>query len=788
MPPKIGSAGRAHARLPNQAGIAASDQSASSPQQEHSGVSQSSGQSSRVPHKKGEASRRKLYEQQTKAEKKLAQDWYLRFALDYSESLVQVATNMGEFYKKAQSSWDAHSKERKRIAGQPQNDERREKVIRNILDSAIDEGSKALSFFDKSMFEGENIINFVSAALKRFDSLSNKNKLYSHHPELKEIVDQLRGGVGGCGQLKATISVLFINAGSYRVRHYDYLSREREYMALITAMNSFPTSSKIQDRVGKLIAEFDKMSEKYMDLVTEGNKNIELCDSLLAIPYLTPENKAQIKQCQEKTRFLNSSILLSKMPIEQSKIQLLASLAVNENRERQGGEALKQWYQSMFRLLEGEYDSLSLRMIKLSNEENEEQNHPGTLSQDELEIRRQAATEGLDKFRRVINAIKRHAAEYADLKGIAKDEKLLQTMNAMAETVVEFVRSREYADSMWDGRIQNSKAKARDEEARKKEWIPQGAPMQQNFHRTVEGVVVGYINRNGELKEQNKSGKVISTYFKDQDSENWVKDYGDEVEPAPSLQSAGPSATGESEIGRKKADALLKKADRIVEASKRSVEKSLADIDVISDYDDKLHILHRAFSVKAKAIAGVRNLVAELEKMQAEKPRGEDLTASMKEQVKRLQEDKNKLYVLLQQTQQDARIHSLKGRDPTEVNFKSLQEKGQVASIVKEFERRQNRGHKADWLDRYAITFTPGPQGEQYEPWIVHAHYDSNAFGVAPERVHMKRNAEKDWGVERPAYHSLPLSENTFELIKQEAQKQEASSARKGKGKARARR
>jgi len=47
--------------------------------------------------------------------------------------------------------------------------------------------------------------------------------------------------------------------------------------------------------------------------------------------------------------------------------------------------------------------------------------------------------------------------------------------------------------------------------------------------------------------------------------------------------------------------------------------------------------------------------------------------------------------------------------------------------------------------------------------------------------VHMKRNAEKDWGVEQQAYHSLPLNQATFNLVKQGVQKQEAApSVKKG--------
>ena len=110
-----------------------------------------------------------------------------------------------------------------------------------------------------------------------------------------------------------------------------------------------------------------------------------------------------------------------------------------------------------------------------------------------------------------------------------------------------------------------------------------------------------------------------------------------------------------------------------------------------------------------------------------------------------------------------------------------LFKKNQVASIVKDFPRRQNRaeGQENDWLERYTIFLKPaqGPQGEQlatYEPWIVHAHFDSDATNAEPGRIHMKRNAEKDWGIDRNPYHSLPLRTKTLDLVKQEAQKQEA--------------
>jgi len=706
----------------------------------------------------------------------LAEEWLARL-VPYGDPLAQMCMDMTACENKAESMLKLYRSARAKLAGEPQNAEKLERFALNYLDKTIEAWGNVLYAFDNSMTEGENTISLVTAALKRFDSLPNKNRLCDLDSDLQETVNTIRDSLFNRGVSKASALVSFINWSAERMNQYDSPLIGEECHALIREMNSRQPSSEIQGRVDKLIAEIDKISEKLVALIARGNENIEAYNGLLAHPNLTSDNKVNLNQAQEQARFLKSQNLLIRTFTEGEKIRLLASFSKHANRKWQEDEALEQWHQSLFCLLDLELAAVNVLMVKLNNDEKEEQSDPGKLPQDELEIRRQASAEGGHKYGRIIKAIKRHAAEYANLTGIARDERLLSAMTALAETAAEFVRGREYADSMWSGRIRNK-------EARKTEWmsfLPQRAPGQQDFHRTVGGVVVGQINPNGDLEEQDKSGKVISTYFKDEDSGNWVKDYGNEAEPVPSLQSAGTSAAGESGARNAKADALLKKAHNIVEASRRSVEKNLAAD--ASDYDDKLHFLHRAFSVKAKAIAGVKNLMVELEQMQAKAPGGEDLAASLKMQVEQLQQEKNDLYVLLRQTQQDGHIHSLKSRDPTEAGFHALWKQGQVASVVKEFERRPNRSHGGDWLDRHVIGFTSGPQGEQYEPWIVHAHYDSNASSSAPVRVHMKRNAEKDWGVEQPAYHSLPLSEDIFKLIKQEEQKQQTPSARKSKGK-----
>lgn len=325
------------------------------------------------------------------------------------------------------------------------------------------------------------------------------------------------------------------------------------------------------------------------------------------------------------------------------------------------------------------------------------------------------------------------------------------------------------------------------------------------MHRTKNGIVVGRVNREGELDALDEKEKILSTYFKDQDSGDWVGDYGDEFDLAAPEQLAEPAATGGETAAREKAENLMQKVRNIVEASGKFSRKILADAEAPCDYDDKIGFLQRAFSNKVRAIINVNAAFIELKKqVQAGAPFREDLSVFLRDYyLKLLQETKNDLgeqfqqtvqkarelsgedladtikdYCLeslrkekrnldeqLQQTQWDMNIHFRKKRDPTESGFRFLQEQGQIASIVKELNRRQSINNTSDWLDRYVISFAKGPQGEEYEPWVVHAHYNTNAPDASPGRVHMKRHAEKDWGTELQPYHSRPLSEDTFKLL-----------------------
>ena len=379
--------------------------------------------------------------------------------------------------------------------------------------------------------------------------------------------------------------------------------------------------------------------------------------------------------------------------------------------------------------------------------------------------------------------------EYEKLEGIVRDERVIPSLKAIAEAITDTIRTHGCIVQCWTSRLQELEDK--------ESFLPPNLRAQQrqspaqlllseDMHETSDGIVVGQINQDGKLERLGKKNEVTGTYFKD-DSGRWIKDYGNE----PALEQLAPAAVTGQTAARDKAVKWMEKAGRIADAALRSSMEGRTAIEAIDasgdDYttrlDKKIETLNRASSRHSVAINQLVDILGDLAVLPAQ---DHDPKAAVQEHLMRLKEDRRGVESLLQQVKNEQHIHARKMRDPTEANFRFLWNEGQVESIKKDFARRQNRaeGKEKDWLERYTVFIKPGPQGEQYEPWIVHAHFDSSASDAEPICVHMKRDAEKDWGVDQKPYHSLPLNQKTFDLVKENVQKQQAA-PKKGAGRRR---
>ena len=783
MPRTTRASGSSHAHLQNQFGIAQRDEP-KTPPPEQSDAPKPSGQSSvvRQEKKKDSAHSRRLQKQLKEAKEALekadaeeARKWTKQFKeCSPRISLLGISLRIG-MNKKDEYSEGIKGTQQK-ILECPQEKEMWENLLIKQYDRMITHLGKVISGFDESkMFNGEDlldgvhILECINSDLESFDSLPDKDRLCAIDPGLKDLVDKIQAGLAKCRKEKAFASSSVVQFMMVR----DFLKRARivnNFNVLEVKMAERDYSDSMRSDVEKTIAEFDEGDKSFMKIIEKANEEIEVCDKLLADPHLHETLKNDVKKYRNLNSVTVSAISISVANNAEKKIHLLISLLMHDNSKQQGYEDLKEWHESIKSLMV-ECQSVVAVNTKLANEEADEYMDPDRLSQDELSVRLQAATEGPYQFEKILRTCERRAAEYDNLKQVVKDERLTPLLNEMAAKVADCMRNREYTAQMWSDKIRELERKR----SAQASFLPSSSsqPVQGKiFHRTTEGVVVGSINQEGRLKGLDETGKPISTYFKDEDSGDWVRNYSDESEPAAPAQSTEPAAPQEKTTGRDKAERLVQKARNIEDASKKFAQKTHALVAASGDYDDKTKFLSKAISNKVEALIWMSVALVDLKAAQAEDPSGEDLSVILEEAKTRLLEDKRALRKQLNQTEKDGKLHFPKVGPPNGRDFKALQEKSQVASIVKEFDRRQNRKDSSDWLDRYVISFVEGPQNEQYDPWVVHAHYNAPGADVPPARVHMKYHAQKDWGKEMsPApYHSPPLSEEIFNLVKQGVQ------------------
>ena len=784
MPRITGASGSSHAYSQNQLNIAQPDEPITRPLPEQSDAPKPPGQSSigRQGKKKDNALSRQLQKQLKEAKEakealeKADAEEARKLTKQFKKCLPQISFLEKNFrigMNKKDEYLEGINGTKQKILECPQEKEMLENLLIRQYDRISKHIDKVISGFDESktfdgkdLLGGVNILERINSDLERFDSLSNKDRLCAADSGLKDLVDKIQARLAKCRKEKAFTSHLVIHFMMVR----DFLKNTRavnHFNVLDAKMAEGDYSDSVRSGVVETIAEFDELDKSSMKIIGRGNEEIEACDKLLADPHFNEKLKNDVKTYRNFNWVTISAISIDIASNAERKIRLLISLLMHDNSKQQGYEDLKEWHESIKSLVV-EYQSVVAVSIKLTNEETDEYLAPGRLSQDELSVRLQAATEGPYQFEKILRTCERRAAEYDNLKQVVKDERLTPRLKEMAAKVADCMRNREYAAQMWSDKIRELELKRSIQAS----FLPSSSsqPVQEKiFHRTTEGIVVGSINQKGRLDGLNGTGKIISTYFKDEDSGDWVRDYG-ESEPAAPAQSTGPAAPQEKTTSRDKAERLVQKARNIEEASKRFAQKTHTLVAASGDYDDKTNFLSKAISNKVEALIWMSVALVDLKAAQAEDPSGEDLSVILEEAKTRLLEDKRALRKQLNQTEQDGKLHYLKVGPPNGKDFKELQKIGQIASIVPEFIRQKNKNGSPDWLDRYVISFVAGPQNEQYALWVVHAHYNAAGADVPPARVHMKYHAQKDWGKDLNPYHSPPLSEEIFNLVKQGVQ------------------
>ena len=772
MPRKIKSGGSSHARSSQTAATQNDAPTARTPPQQ--GLPASSMQPSTFLAGQGK-SRLAALRLHKQLNAKQAQEWNRKLSEYYDPIQILADETSKALMQKGIDDCKRFKETKKEIDKNPENKKLLEKIAIAQIDRAIAQFDRAQSYLCEYTINGINVFERLRSAIENLESLKNKDTLFASYPDLKENVDEIKMNLASSCETNRLTAAYNLTSAMHERSSYVRKQLVGEYRELAKQTTEGNYSGNIPSSIEKLIAEFDKLSAEIMTGREKEEEIVKAYNRLLADPYLTLSEKdlRRVKEYPQKTQYNSGISSLKNTQSIAIKIHLLTFLTLEDNKERQGNDKLQKWEQSVQRLLAEEYSAALAILDELEKEEKDATLNTSKLSQEELSIKLEAATMLPGQFERIAGNCEKRATEYENLTGIVKDERLASSLKKMATDLDGCISHRERALQMWTDRVQEEKEKNCTAASSSSQPAPAQAPTAQSrpaqkksLHRTKEGVVVGRINQKGRLDGLGDTGQVIATYFRDEDSDNWVRDYDDEPDPALSAPSLVPTAGTNEIAAHEKIENLIRKTWNIVDASTRFSQKAHAEVEASRDYDDKINLLHRAFSNKAWAIARVKDAQVEL---QAGNTLEKDCSSPFANDLKALKEDKVKLDKHLQQTQRNMHIHSRKRRDPTEANFRFLWNEGQVASITREWERRQNRDNAADFLERYVVSLKPGPQGEQYEPWIVHAHYDTSRSDATPKRVHMKRNAEKDWGVERQAYHSHPLSEKTFELIQQEA-------------------
>lgn len=555
-------------------------------------------------------------------------------------------------------------------------------------------------------------------------------------------------------------------------REYDNAAKEAKGLALAQATLVRDSEEILLDR-------------KRLQIIRATDKNLDK-------KALTAEFKQSLHQAWSE----HSHICFDGVAnIAAENLRMLLPLIEYQN-DGLADKKLNDWHERTCAWLFKDFSSALHEFQQLIMKERKE-NDPGKKSGEDLSQSSQMlklARQSQDKLETILGLCKTSLEEYENLQGINKDKRVTASLKTLVDAISDTLPSRERCIQFWADKVEELEEKKsflpqrlRAQSSRPKKSQPSSSQLQpssssqsKDMHETPSGIVFGQIIQEATLEQSGKWG-VASTYFKD-DTGNWIKDYGDTSE----LSQAESSTSTSQTAGRNKADEWVEKAGKIVDASIRFSENIDNEVKAIEasaiDYAEKLKkkidSLERAIAYQAQSITNrLTKPLAELMGMQ--KTADESVKKqidSVKQNIASLKKKKKELEDERDRLRDEQNIHNHKRRAPNGPSLTTLFKENQVASVVKNFPRRQNRAEdrENDWLERYTISFKSAPQGETYEDWVVHAHYDSDAPEAKPETVHMKYEKQKDFGRDEHPYHSLPLQTKTFEKIVEEAKKQEA--------------
>lgn len=604
------------------------------------------------------------------------------------------------------------------------------KMADDMLDSAIKNYEDAGAAWDVRNADGKSLLDCASADLRKIDSAPNKNSLYTIDLHLKADVEQVRGGVHAIRRDQMAAATL-ANEGMARrgARAFERLGES--HMALIRAFRNGGQAGARAALEG-LVDQLGAVAETMAQCRARSEALAADCDEMLADPQLRdPAVIKDLHTFRQSCLYNSSANSLHITDNTELRMRILMVLAQHDNTGQPGRPELNEWLHDMTDAALAYHGAVAVN-LEVMTQDRQDIDSAIRRPPDELAARLQAATDGADQFSAVQRAYSKHAKAYASLQGIVGNARLAELAAVMPDQLAECMRTRAYSAQLSAEQLDAIEAGKVDTAAYAR---ASGAGRLQH---TREGTVVGSINPAGGLDRVDQGGNVIASYFKDHDSGTWVRDYGDEA-PVP----AGAS--------------LVDKAHSLAARSSGVDRTAEAGLAANADYDDRVTLLLHAFSRKARDVAAMAGLLAELAPESAQATQVKGLLAG-------LREDKARLDHQLEAAKQAQNFHSHKTRDPNEASLVHLLKEGQ-ASITHDLSRRPSQKNAADLIDRYTVSFKNGPRGEQYDDWVVHAHFGTTDAQQAG-KVHLKRGREKDWGRDRQPYHA-PVGTRTFDKIRE---------------------
>ena len=606
------------------------------------------------------------------------------------------------------------------------------KMADDMLDKAIKNYEDARDAWNVRNADGKTLLECLSADLRKIDSAPNKNSLYTIDLQLKALVESVRNGVHSLRRDQIVGGTLANETHARRgARAYQRLGAS--YLELALAFENGGQASA-RAALERHVEQLGTVAATMAQCRAGADALTADCDELLADPQLCDATIVKDLQLFRHSCLYNSSA--NSVHISDNtelRMRMLMVLIKHDNAGQPGRLELNQWLHGMTDAALAYHGAVAVN-LEVMEQDRQDIDYGTRRPPDELAARLQAATDGADQFSAVLRAYHRLAGAYAGLQGIVGNAHLADLVRAMPGQVAQCMRTRAYSAQLSADQLDAIEAGKADAAA----YVRAGGAGR--LQHTREGTVVGSINANGGLDRVDQSGNVIASYFKDHDSGTWVRDYGDEPPALP----AGASVMD-------KAHSLAARSAGV----DRTAEARLA---AGTDCDERVKLLLHAFSRKAHNVAAMAGMLAELPPASAQ-------AAEVKGLLAGLREDKARLDQQLRAAQQEQSMHSHKTRDPNEASFLHLLRERQVASVSQDLNRRASQKNAADLIDRYTVSFKNGPAGEQYDAWVVHAHYQA-ADARQPAKVHMKRAREQNWGPELQPYHSPALSQATFDRIR----------------------